>query len=163
MIALIAPALWFALWLFPITLRGKWAISNAFRIIKPRGPINRDGSITAYAHVQERGEYRLYKLLSFVAAVPFAFWDSDPWFVMPALQLITMMAADQAVRVLLPFIDYAGHGAEIMAAEADFDTTYRLAEIERMRDDRDKRGQDVEAELARWHWLARIVFVLGRW
>jgi hypothetical protein len=75
---------------------------------------------------------------------------------------IAIAAANQAVR-FFPGTNYAGHGAEIIAAEAAGQAGYREAEIARMRTNRDKRGDDVAAQLARWNWLARIVFAWGRW
>jgi hypothetical protein len=156
------PALWLALFLFPPVFAGDRAQHGPVGIWKPPGPINRDGSATEYAHVQEKGEFRLAKLGGIAAARVFAALPFEPLVLALMLQGIAMALADQAVR-FFPGTDYAGHGAEIMAAEADGITGYRAAEIARMRTNRDKRGQDVEAGLARWHWLARVIFMLGRW
>jgi hypothetical protein len=156
---LIAPAVWLALFLFPPVFAGKSAKHNPIGIWKPEGPLNRDGSTTVYAHVQEKGEYRLAKIGGILAGLVFIWVPYDP--VIYLLQPIAMAVADQAVR-FFSGTDYAGHGAEIIAAERDGMMGYRAYEIARMSDDRDKQGQDIEAGLRRWNWLARIVERLGR-
>lgn len=169
MIYLVPLALFLLLFAFPPTIKGRFATHNAARITRPVGPLNPDGSTTAFAHIQERGEYRLHKLLAIAAGVPFVFvppsvWQGfavPSWMVAGIVQLIAMLAVDQFTRTF-EAIDFAGHGAEILAAEAAGDATYREAEIARTAKDLDKRGDDVPAQLARWHWLARIVFTLGR-
>jgi hypothetical protein len=156
---LILPALFALLFAFPPVFKGDKAQSNPIGITRPKGPVNRDGSVTAYAHVQEKGEYRLSKLGAIAAGMVFPFLPFDP--VLYLLQPIAMVFADQAVR-FAPFTDWAGHGAEIIAAERDGAIGYREAEIERMRDDNDKQNVNVAAGLLRWEWLARIVERLGR-
>jgi hypothetical protein len=153
-------AIWFALFLFPPVIKGRWAQHNMLRITRPEGPINRDGSTTAFAHVQEKGEFRLCKLFAIAAGVPFVFAAPEP--IVLLLQPIAMIAVDQIVRAI-GAVDYAGHGAEILAAERAGDMTYRAAEIARLQTDQDKRGDNVAAMLLRWEWLARIVHLLGRW
>lgn len=152
-------ALWALLFAFPPTVRGRHAMHNVLWIVKPLGPINPDGSVTAYAHVQERGEYRLHKLLGMAAGVPFLFAPSDPYWL--AAMLFAMLVVDGGTR-RLDFIDYAGHGAELLAAEADGLTGYRAAEIARMKPNKDKQGDNVALLLLRWEWLAHIVWRLGR-
>jgi hypothetical protein len=64
----------------------------------------------------------------------------------------------------VPALDYAGHGAEIIAAERAGITGYRAGEITRMRllDNRaHMTDAQVDAALCRWHWLARVVHRLG--
>lgn len=156
---LIAPALWLLAFAFPPTFEGPRAVHNAARIIRPKGPLNRDGSVTAFAHIQEKGEFRLHKLLGLAAGLPFLFAPFDP--VLLFAQPIAMAAVDSFSRRLRAF-DYAGHGAEIMAAERAGVIGYREAEIARMSDDDTQAGDDIPAELARWNWLARIVYALGR-
>jgi hypothetical protein len=158
---LIAPAVWLTLTVFPPTFTGPRATHNAARIIRPVGPINSDGSTTVHVHVQEKGEYRLHKLLGLIASVPYVLFPFDPLQIALTLEVVTMLGVDQFTR-RLNAIDYAGHGAEIIAAERAGDTGYREAEIARMSDDHDKRGQDIPAELRRLDWLARIVYTLGR-
>ncbi|QDH35863.1 hypothetical protein [Porphyrobacter sp. YT40] len=153
-------ALWSLALLIAPTVRGERARHGIFVILRPAGPINPDGSTTAFAHVQERGEYRLHKLFGIAAGLPFLLAMPHPLLVLA--QIIAMILADNLTRPISG-IDYAGHGAEIMAAEAAGDLTYRAAEIARMADDGDKRGHDIPNQLARWRWLARIVFTLGRW
>lgn len=157
---LIAPALWLALFAFPPTVAGRHAVHNAARIVRPKGPLNPDGSVTAFAHIQEKGEFRLHKLLAIAAGLAFVLapFAPAPLFA----QVVVMAAVDSGTRRFRAF-DYAGHGAEIMAAERAGVIGYRAAEIARMSDDETQAGDDVPAELARWHWLARVVFVLGRW
>ncbi len=157
---LIAPAVWFGLFLFPPVFAGKAAKHSPIGIWKPEGPLNRDGSVTVYAHVQEKGEFRLAKLGAILVGLVFLWVPHDP--VVYLLQPIAMAVADQAVR-FFPGTDYAGHGAEIIAAERDGAIGYRAAEIARMSDDRDKRGQDIDAGLRRWNWLSALVFTLGQW
>ena len=153
-------AVWVVAFLFPPTVKGRWAEHNALRIIHPNGPLNLDGSATVHVHVQEKGEFRLHKLFALAAGVPFLFIPYEP--VMLMLQPIAMLAADQFTRKF-DAIDYAGHGAEILSAEAAGLIGYRAQEIARMNTDHDKRGQNVAAMLLRWEWLARFVRLLGRW
>lgn len=158
MSALILPALWALLCAFPPVLRGYSAGHSLLFVLKPDGPINPDGSGTEWAHVQEKGEFRLCKLAAIALALP-CLWLPAPvvWFAVP----LTLLLGDQLARSS-GAVDYAGHGAEIMAAEADGAFGYREAEIGRMGRNADKRGDDIPAMLARWRWLARVVFVLGR-
>lgn len=157
---LIAPALWLVAFAFPLVGKGKRATHNAAGITKPEGPINPDGSVTEFAHIQELGEYRVHKLLGFAAGLPFIFLAFDP--VLLFAQPIAMAVVDSFSRKFRAF-DYAGHGAEVMAAERAGVVGYRAAEIARMSDDDTQAGDDIPRELARWNWLARIVFALGRW
>lgn len=155
------PIVLWALWMLAApTVRGERAFHSLWLISKPEGPLNADGSATAFAHVQEKGEFRLHKLIGIAAGVPFALIVA-PLFVVLPLQLLAMILADGLSRKI-EAIDYAGHGAEIMAAEAARVIGYREAEIARMSDDRDKQGDDIAAELDRWRWLACVVFWLGR-
>lgn len=154
--------IWAALFLVPPTVKGRHATHNAARIIKPLGPLNPDGSTTEWANIQERGEYRLHKLFGIAAGVPFLFVQIDPPMIALLLQIIAMLGADQFTRAINA-IDYAGHAAEIIAAESDGAIGYRESEIVRMSDDHDKRGQNVAAMLLRWEWLGRVVYILGRW
>jgi hypothetical protein len=156
------PALWLLLFVFPPTVAGNHAEHNAMRIVKPAGPINPGGSNTAFAHIQEKGEFRLHKLLAIAAGLPFVFVAPEPLALGLFAQALVMAAVDSFSRKI-EAIDFAGHGAEIIAAERAGDWTYRAAEIARMQGDRDKRGQNVAALLLRWEWLARIVWWLGRW
>lgn len=151
-------ALFVALFIFPPVYRGRAAKSSPIGVWKPQGPVNPDGSVTQYAHVQEVGEYRLSKLAAIAAGVPFLFIEGP---VVLLLMPIAMCVADQAMR-FAPWTDWAGHNAEIMAAEADGAFDYRNGEILRMSDDRDKQNVNIAAMLLRWEWLGRIVYVLGR-
>lgn len=170
-----SPLFWALFWLgYGIaapTVKGTMARNNPVRIVRPDKPILWDGSVTAFVHVQERGEFRLCKIAGIVAVLAF-------WAVCTALGLhpvafaivspIAMVTGDQMMRVL-PFTDYAGHGAELLAAKAEYANApdqfevYRKREVEALRGDPAKRGDDIERELARWHWLARIAYALGRW
>ena len=146
------------------TKRGRRAQHNALWITRPEGPTNSDGSTTAFAHVQERGEYRLGKLIGLAAgaavlAVALAS-EADP--VGAAIVTFLPMIVCDAFSRKVNFIDYAGHGAEIIAAEREGVAGYREAEIARMSDDRDKHGQDIAAGLDRARWLARVVHRLGK-
>ena len=146
------------------TRKGRHAQHNALFITRPEGPTNPDGSTTAFAHVQERGEYRLGKLIGLAAggaalAVALAS-EADPMGAV-IVTFLPMILADTFSRKV-NFIDYAGHGAEIIAAERAGVVGYREAEIARMSDDPDKRGQDIGAGLDRAHPLARLVHILGK-
>ena len=147
------PALWALLFAFPPVIRGERAGHSLAFILKPDGPINPDGSGTEYAHVHEKGEFRLCKLAGIAAGIPFL-WVGGPLVLL--FQAIAMVLADQLAR-RSNVVDYAGHGAEIMAAEADGAIGYREAEIAR-----NARAGLSDVTLRRWHWLARIVHFLGR-
>lgn len=149
-------ALWALLFAFPPVVSGRHATHNALRITRPDTATSVTGSSTRYAHVQEKGEFRLHKLFAIAAGLPFVFVTIEPLAIGLMFQPIAMMAADQFTR-LFKGIDYAGHGAEIIAAERDGAIGYREAEIAR-----NARDGLSDATLRRWHWLARIVFVLGR-
>lgn len=160
MMLLIAPALFALLFAFPPVFKGSKAQHSPVGIWRPEGPLNRDGSTTAFAHVQEKGEFRLSKIGAIIAGLCFLALPFDP--ILYFLQPIAMAAVDQAVRFLPP-VDWAGHGAEIIAAERAGDMGYREAEIARMTRNSDKPSDAVavDAGLRRWHWLARVVYVLG--
>lgn len=153
-------AFWALLFAFPPTVRGKRAKHNAAVIWKPEGPLNSDGSTTEYVHVQEKGEYRLHKIIGLTAGLVAALLL--PATLIGALSVAIITAAFDSLSRKIGAIDYAGHGAEIIAAENDGDWSYRAAEIKRMSDDGDKQGHDVPAQLDRWEWLARIVCRLGK-
>lgn len=150
--------LWALLFAIAPTYRGERAANHMLGIIRPEGPVNRDGSTTAFAHVQEKGEFRLAKLGAIAAGLPFLWLDSP---VSPFLAPLAIILGDQLVRSS-GAVDYAGHAAEIMAAEDDGAFGYREAEIARMSDDGDKRGHNIAAMLLRWEWLGRVVYALGR-
>lgn len=154
-------ALWGVLFLFPPVVRGERAEHNLLRIVKPAGPINRDGSVTEFAHVQEKGEYRLHKLLGMTSAALAALLPIEHEVVYPLTVWAALVTVDAFSRKI-GAIDYGGHGAEIMAAEKAGFLGYREAEIARMSDDGDKIGHNVAARLLRWEWLSRIVYALGR-
>ena len=162
--ALAILAAWAVLCIIAPTRKGRHAQHNALFISRPVGPINLDGSITAFAHVQERGEYRLGKLTGLAvggAALAVALAsEADP--VGAAIVTFLPMIVCDAFSRKVNFIDYAGHGAEIIAAEREGVAGYREAEIARMSDDPDKRGQDIAAGLDRARWLARVVHRLGK-
>lgn len=158
--ALIAVLVWAAYGVLgPVVFKGKSAKHNAFFVLMPAEA--RNGNHLPSVRVQEVGEWRLAKIVAVVAALPGLLMAADPitQFLLAALP---MLIADAAMRAVSAS-DYAGHGAEIIAAERSGLIGYREAEIERMRRDPDKQGHDVPTGLARWHWLARIVFALGRW
>lgn len=156
---LIAPALWLLFLLAAPVSKGRSASHTAIGITVPSAAVLPDGNVTAFVLIQERGEWRLHKLLAIAAALAFLLL---PFGLMTVFfQVIVMIAVDQFTRNI-EAIDFAGHGAKIMAAEAAGKMEYREAEIARMMKDRNKRGDDIPAQLARWNWLARIVFWLGR-
>jgi hypothetical protein len=162
--ALLILAAWALLGIIAPTRPGRHARHNAVFITRPAGPLNPDGSVTGFAHVQERGEYRLGKLIGLAAGgvcVAVAWTSGADPIALVIVTFLPMILCDAFSRKV-NFIDYAGHGAEIIAAEYAGAIGYRAEEIERMRDDPDKRGQDIAEGLDRARWLARVVFALGR-
>ena len=149
----ILPAIWLALLLFPPVISGPRSYHWLLWIRLNRAPGWR------HVLVHERGEFRLAKLAGLATGVVFVALPASP--ILWVLQPLAMAFADQGVRAS-GAVDYAGHEAEILSAERAGETGYRAAEIARMSDDRDKQGDDIAAELARWRWLARIVGVLGK-
>ncbi|MFN3991272.1 MAG: hypothetical protein ACK4IS_13570, partial [Erythrobacter sp.] len=93
------------------------------------------------------------------AGLPGLLLASDP--VMAAIATgLPMLLADGLARTIKA-IDYAGHGAEIMAGEAAGMAEYRANEVEQMRWAMGRSADEIEAGLQRWHWLARVVRALG--
>lgn len=151
-------AIFALLFLFPPVTRGTRATHNALRITMPRTMPGRK-----YVLTQERGEYRLHKLFALLAGLPFLAITSETPLLIAVGQFLAMFAVDQLTR-LIEAIDWAGHGAEIMAAEKDGQTGYRakeIADLENPALNMDKRGDDVPAMLAKWNWLAILVRLLG--
>lgn len=154
-------ALWGVLFLFPPTIKGPHAVHNLLWIVKPEGPVNAEGSVTEFAHVQEKGEYRLHKLLGMAAGFVVSLVPIEPAGLQALAVWVALVFVDGFTRKLQA-IDYAGHGAEILAADRAGFVGYGKAEIERMQRHSDKQGHNVAAGLLRWEWLARIVLILGR-
>ena len=162
--ALAILAAWAVLGIIAPTKRGRHAEHNALFITRPEGPTNPDGSTTAFAHVQERGEYRLGKLIGLAvggAALAVALASKADPVGAVIVTFLPMIVCDAFSRKV-NYVDYAGHGAEIIAAERAGVVGYRQAEIARMSDDPDKRGQDIAKGLDRARWLARVVHGLGK-
>jgi len=144
----------------PVVFNGTRACHNALAVWMPAAGSN--GNYLSAVRVQEVGEWRLSKLVAVLCAIPGLLMVSDPLSQCFAV-LLPMLLADAFSRKI-PGFDYAGHGAEIMAAEREGVVGYRAAEIERMKlyDGRpDMTAAEIDDELRRWHWLARIVFAMG--
>lgn len=122
----------------PPTWRGERATHNAVRILKPKGPVNRDGSLTRFAHKQEKAEYRLHKLFAMLPGIPFLF--IEPWFLTVMVQPILMLVFDQFSRKI-GAIDWLGHNVEWMTAQKEGYFNYRSEEITRMTRDMDKMDE----------------------
>lgn len=160
--ALVALLAWAAYGVLgPIVLQGKSARHTALAVWMHRAdPI---GNHLPSVRVQEVGEWRLCKIIGVISALPGLIFVAHPAHQF-ALTVVPMLLCDALTRKI-PALDYAGHGAEIISAERAGLAGYREAEIERMR--RFDRRQsmttaEIEAALTRWHWLARVVAVVGR-
>lgn len=162
MIAAVLVLVWAAYGaLGPVVLKGRSAKHNAFAVWMHSA--DTIGNHLPSVLVQEVGEWRLSKIVGVACAIPGLLLVSDP--AMQALAAVLPMLIADAVSRLIPASDYAGHGAEIIAAERAGLIGYRAAEIERMRlfDNRQHMTTaQVDAALRRWNWLARIVWRLGR-
>lgn len=144
----------------PVVLDGTRACHTALAVWMPAS--GRHGNYLPAVKVQEVGEWRLSKLVAVLCGVPGLLLVSDPLSQFFAV-LLPMLLADAFSRKI-PGFDYAGHGAEIMAAEREGMVGYRAAEIERMKlynGRPDMTAPEINDELRRWHWLARIVFAMG--
>lgn len=160
--------LWLALFAYPPrrAVDGYWSRHNALMIFMPRQKGRwPNGNVREYVRVQEFGEFRLLKLIGLIPLGlmwligPQGDGPMETAVLQTVLGLVSIIPVEVGLRGA---IDPAGHGAEIIAAEKAGDTEYRAGEIERMALG-EYKGRDVEAVLARWHWLARVVHLLGRW
>lgn len=142
----------------PVVLKGTSARHNAFAVWMHSS--DSTGNYLPAVKVQEVGEWKLAKALAVLAALPGLLLTTDPISQL-ILTVIPMLLVDGLCR---PLLDYAGHGAEIIAAERAGLVGYREAEIERMRlfDGRTLSSEQIDSNLRRWHWLAKIVFLLGK-
>ena len=160
-IALIFVLVWAAYGVLgPVVVQGPSARHNAIFVSMPKTGTN--GNHLPAVRVQEVGEWRLCKIVGILAAMPGLVLSTDP-VTQPIVTLLPMLLVDAASRSISGF-DYAGHGAEIIAAERAGLMDYRAAEIERMRlfDNRQHMTPaQVDALLRRWHWLARVVHWMG--
>lgn len=161
-LALIIMLVWAAYGVFgPVTLKGGHAHHNALAVWMPQEA--HSGNHLPSVKVQEVGEWKLVKITGLLCGLPGLLLIQDP-IAQAFLTAIPMFAGDALLRNV-PALDLAGHGAEIIAAEREGIIGYRAAEIDRMRrfDNRQNMtAEQVSAALDRWHWLARIVYWLGR-
>lgn len=165
------PSIWLVWGIIAPTRQGKRARHTIWCIYRPVGPVNPDGSTTEFSHVHEKGEWRLSKLLAKLTGLAFPIVFAPPLSLVvvdPPLLLLVLLAQACVMIIVdnktrgMDIIDYAGHGAEIIAAEMAKEIGYREAEIVRMSDDDDKQALQVREKLDQTRWLARIVFWLGR-
>ena len=156
--------LWAAYGLFgPITRLGKSARHNALFLWMPSKA--RNGNYLPAVKVQEVGEWRLSKIIATIvgtSVLGLILALSPELVIAPFIVVFATVAADSFSRL---FTDYAGHGAEIIEAERLGIEGYRDAEIHRMinLDSRQHMTpEQVDEALRSWHWLAKIVWRLGR-
>lgn len=110
--------------------------------------------------VQEVGEWRLHKIIGSTAGLILA--TLLPEHPASLFAVATgMIAADNLTR-LIPHIDYAGHGAEILNAEAAGLMGYRTEEARRVARDYDAAVADALEWFDQMHWLSRIIYWLAR-
>lgn len=156
--------LWLILGLLAPSIGGDHAEHNALYITKPKGPLNPDGSVTAFAHLQEKGEYRLCKLIGicFALICGFIIYSAGSSLTSQVIPPLLGMAITDSFSRKIGFIDFAGHAAEILEAERWGVPCYRKEEIERMSDDPDKKGKNIPKGLGKARHLARVVWALGK-
>ncbi|MCR4297245.1 MAG: hypothetical protein NUV75_00620 [Gallionella sp.] len=157
-------ATWLAIAAFmafgPPIRRGASHSSNHFFMVSlpDNAVLAATGQSPAGVKGQEVGEFRLTWLCGLIVAAP-ALMIGGP---LGALAVVIAATAGNGIsRALTGSFDYVGHGIEIIIAEREGREGYREAEIRRMIDwDRTRTGMstaDVDANLRKWHWLARIV------
>lgn len=154
----IPPVLWLAYAAFgPVRLTGKSNMHNAYVVWLTLAPMgdNHQPSVI----VQEIGEWRLHKLIGIAAYFPVALIDP---LVGPFLGALAMLLADGFSRKVKR-IDWAGHGAEVMAAEKAGIAGYREAEAERVARDYKATPADALLWFDQMRWLSRIIYALGQW
>lgn len=128
--------------------------------------------------VQEVGEWKLCKIIGIAVGVLAHIIALQFGGLAHMAAAILMVFADSFSRTVFA-LDAGGHGAEIIAAtEAGVDG-YRDGEIKRLLAEENwqkalgfskpAKGkaapgsrEKVEAALAKWHWLAKIIYRLGR-
>jgi len=112
-------------------------------------------------NVQEKGEWRLHKLIGLAIGAP-ATWIAshfDPVAALVCAVLVTL-AADNLTRTI-PQIDWAGHGAEVLVAEDAGLASYRTQEAARVARDYQATIADALEWFDQMHWLSRIIRALG--
>lgn len=166
-LSLILPFVWIAHAIWAPTVSGRANRTNPMQITRANAEVMFDGTITAFAYVQERGEFRLYKGLT--ALIGTAVLLGCIAYGVPAVGLLIgglvgMFALESLVR-FISAIDIAGHGAEIMAAEAELlpeeAMAYHYREAVSVAGQYDLSTDEAIEMLDRWQWLARIVYRLG--
>lgn len=163
-----------------------WALYGVFgpRIIKDTR--NRHNGLLVRSDgdpivlVQEIGEWKLCKLIGTIVGVLahiIAFQIGEVAFI---FAMLAGVAADSFVRNVFA-LDVAGHGSEIIAGQKAGIPGYRDGELEQLlrqnnwqkalnfprtayKDDAARAAAlvKIEAALAKWNWLAKIVFFLGK-
>ena len=115
-----APLVWAALWLLHAwaapTKQGSANETSMLWIKRAKTEEMWDGTLTRFAYVQEKGEFRVYKIGavmvgSIISLCLFLAFDMAPE-IFAILSLFGFAAGELLVRQF-PQIDYAGHGAEI--------------------------------------------------
>ena len=169
-----APLVWAALWLLHAwaapTKQGSANETSMLWIKRAKTEEMWDGTLTRFAYVQEKGEFRVYKIGavmvgSIISLCLFLAFDMAPE-IFAILSLFGFAAGELLVRQF-PQIDYAGHGAEIKASFAEYGPgkkadEYRKRETDSVRRQHTRTFKEAERRLAEWDWLADIVFKLGK-
>lgn len=165
------PFLWVAFWIAHAVIApvrsGKANRSNPLFITRAAQEIVWDGSQTRFVVVQERGEFRLYKgLAALIGTAVLAVATAagvDPVALIVAAP-VGLAVIELAVRSLSA-IDVAGHGAEIMAAQAALPAQeaadYAEREARTVADQYDIMTDEARIWINETRWLARIVYRLG--
>lgn len=160
MIAALFVFLMFAIWTFlgPPVGDQKWSASNnGFGVkIAPREVIEADGQCYEGILAQEKAEFKLAWIFGLIAALPTFLFDAPYLAVFVAI----LAALGQSLaRLIFDNFDYMGHNVEIMVAEEMGREGYRTQEIDRMirRDRTDMTPAEVEENLRRWEWVAKIM------
>lgn len=154
-------------------LLAAWAMYGALGPVIITGPRNRHNALAVWLReatpgqhqpgiaVQEKGEWRLHKIIGLALGIP-ASWAAhqiDPLAGFAAAMLATL-AADNLTRTIAP-IDWAGHGAEVLVAEAAGLEHYRNQEAARVARDYEASVADALEWFDQMAWLSRIIRALG--
>ena len=171
MIEWIGPAVFAAFnFIGPIQRRGDstWARHNALSVTLPFDHVTLEqGQHPEGRRAQELGENRFQALVGLVIisalVLVYPIYDTGQAL---ALTVLTFLGGFivKALCYSLPFIDIAGHGAEILCAEDDGLWSYREQEASRVLRDPKRRGQtldDVLGDLDRWQWLSKFMRFLA--
>lgn len=146
----------------PIIRGGNRAWHNPIKVTLPHDIVTLEqNNHPEGRRAQEVGEWRFISLVATIIA-------SGPLFAadgaFAALGAVLAWFVAKFILYKLPFIDTAGHGAEILVAEEDGLWSYREQEARRMLGDPKRAGKSIEqvhAEIASMEWLSKIMVKLA--